>query len=126
VQCITRNRDSNIWWAGYDGNTRMYYSTDDGANWTLRAFTGSGVAGGEVADIAFYNDLCGWMISNTSGPVGTVHRTRDGGYTWEAIDTPSNAGLNAIWPCSCNLAFAVGEASGGTAVILKISGGTPS
>ena len=126
VQCVTRNEDSNIWWAGYDGNTRMYYTTDDGANWTLRAFTGSGVAGGEVADIAFYNDLCGWMLSNTSGPVGTVHRTRDGGYTWEAVTTPTNAGLNAIWPCSCNLAFAVGEASGGTAVILKISGGTPS
>lgn len=126
VQCVTRNRDSNIWWAGYDGNTRMYYSTDDGANWTARAFTGSGVAGGEVADIAFYNDLCGWMLSNTSAPLGTVHRTRDGGYTWEAVTTPTNAGLNAIWPCGCNLAFAVGEAQGGTAVILKISGGTPS
>jgi len=126
VQCITRNKDSDIWWAGYDGNTRMYYTTDDGVTWTARAFTGSGVAGGEVADIAFYDDLCGWMLSNTSGPVGTAHRTRDGGYTWEAVATPTNAGLNAIWPCGCNLAFAVGEASGGTAVILKISGGTPS
>jgi photosystem II stability/assembly factor-like uncharacterized protein len=126
VQCVTRNKDSNIWWAGYDGNTRMYYTTDDGTNWTQRAFTGSGVAGGEVADIVFYNDLCGWMLSNTSGPVGTVHRTRDGGYTWEAVTTPTNAGLNAIWPCSCNLAFAVGEAQGGTAVVLKISGGVPS
>jgi len=126
VQCITRNRDSNIWWAGYDGNTRMYYTTDDGANWTQRAFTGSGVAGGEVADIVFYDDLCGWMLSNTSGIVGTVHRTRNGGQEWEPIATPTNAGLNAIWPCGCNLAFAVGEASGGTAVILKISGGTPS
>ena len=126
VQCITRNRDSDIWWAGYDGATRMYYTTDDGANWTQRAFTGSGVALGEVADIAFYDDLCGWMLSNTSGPVGTVHRTRDGGFTWEAVATPTNAGLNAIWPCGCNLAFAAGEASGGTAVILKISGGAPS
>jgi photosystem II stability/assembly factor-like uncharacterized protein len=126
AQCVGRNTDTNIWWVGFDGNTRLYYTTDDGANWTLRAFTGSGVAGGEVADISFYNDLCGWMLSNTSGIVGTVHRTRDGGYTWEAVTTPTNAGLNAIWPCSCNLAFAVGEAQGGTAVILKISGGTPS
>jgi len=42
------------------------------------------------------------------------------------VATPTNAGLNAIWPCGCNLAFAAGEASGGTAVILKISGGAPS
>jgi len=126
VQSITKNKNSDIWWAGYNGNTRLWYTTDDGANWTQRAFTGSGVAGGEVADIVFYNDLCGWMLSNTSGPVGTAHRTRDGGYTWEAITTPTNAGLNAIWACSCNLAFAVGEAQGGTAVILKISGGIPS
>jgi len=127
AQSVTRNVDSDIWWVGYDGNTTLYYTTDDGDNWTERAFTGSGVAGGEVADIAFYNDLCGWMISNTTAPVGTIHRTRDGGYTWEAVDTSiTNAGLNAIWPCSCNLAFAVGEASGGTAVILKVSGGSPS
>lgn len=126
AQCVGKNIYSNIWWVGYDTNTRLYYTTDDGTTWTERAFTGSGVAGGEVADIAFYNDLCGWMLSNTSGIVGTVHRTRDGGYTWEAITTPTNAGLNAIWPCSCNQAFAVGEVQGTTGVILNISGGTPS
>jgi photosystem II stability/assembly factor-like uncharacterized protein len=126
AQCVGRNTDTNIWWVGYNTATRLYFTTDNGATWTIRAFTGSGVAGGEVADISFCNDLCGWMLSNTSGIVGTVHRTRDGGYTWEAVTTPTNAGLNAIWPCSCNLAFAVGEAQGGTAVILKISGGTPS
>ena len=123
VQCITRNRDSNMWWAGYDGNTRMHYTTDNGTNWTQRAFTGSGVALGEVADIAFYNDLCGFMISNTGAPVGTAHATHDGGYTWEALTTPTNAGLNALWPCSCIYAFVVGEAQGGTAVILKVSAG---
>jgi len=123
VQCVTRSRDTNIWWAGYDGNTRLYYTTDDGVNWTLRSFTGSGVALGEVADIAFYNDLCGFMLSNTAAPLGTVHHTIDGGYTWEALTTPTNAGLNALYVCGCNSAYVVGEALT-TAVILKVSAGS--
>lgn len=105
----------------------LYFTHDGGDVWTQRAgWVGSGT--GEVRDIAFVRDPimrvhCGFMVHDSVAPLGQVLHTIDGGFNWEELDTPLNAGLNAIHVCDCNTAFVAGEAQGGTAVILKVSGG---
>jgi hypothetical protein len=59
------------------------------------------------------------MISDNASPVGTVHWTKDGGYTWETITTPTNVGLNALFVCDEWNFFVCGEAQGGTGFIAK-------
>lgn len=108
--------DRNRAWVGYaDG--KLFYTADAGTTWTEKAFSGSGV--GEVRDIKFMNDVIGYMAVDNASPVGTVLVTRNGGYTWEAKVTPTNAGLNAIWLCNEFAMFVVGEAQGGTGYIAK-------
>jgi photosystem II stability/assembly factor-like uncharacterized protein len=113
-----------IWWIG-DDSAELYYSYDDGTTWTQRTgWLGSGT--GTITDIQFYNELCGFMTHNDGSSVGRILRTIDGGNEWFRINLPTgvtNGGLNALHVCNCNLVYAVGEASGGTAVIYKASGG---
>lgn len=99
----------------------LFYSNDFGVTWNPRiGWTGSGV--GSVRAIDFVNDYVGFMISNTASPVGTVLRTIDGGYSWQTVTTPTNSGLNDVVAISENLAYVVGEANGGTGVIIAVSG----
>ena len=83
--------------------------------WTERSV--SGITTGTITDIQFANDMIGFFIHNTSGPVGRIYRTINGGYSWQAQELVTNAGLNASSVIGDNQVFAVGEASGGTAVI---------
>lgn len=112
--------DTNQAWVGYaDGD--LYYTSDFQSatpTWTLRS---TGLTATSIKDIQFYGTLTGYVVADTAGPVGHVLRTFDGGYTWEDISGPTNAGLNAIEVCGVNSAFAVGNTSGGTGVILKIA-----
>jgi photosystem II stability/assembly factor-like uncharacterized protein len=107
-------------WAGDDAG-RLYYSEDNGITWTQRTgWTGSGV--GDIRDLYFINELQGFMVYNSAAPLGAILRTNDGGFTWESVTTPVlNAGLNRIFAVSPKLAYAVGEAQGGTGVIMKVS-----
>jgi len=105
-------------WIGDSGGS-LYYTTDGGTTWTERAFTGSGA--GQVRGVEFANDLVGFMLHDSAAPAGTVFYTIDGGYSWRSLSTPTNSGLNSLYVCGPNLAYAVGEADSGTAVILKIS-----
>lgn len=112
--------DEDRAWVGAGGS--LYYTKDGGTTWTERAgWTNSGI--GTVKDIQFVpgSDLVGFMLHNNASPVGSVYRTINGGYDWQLVQTTTNAGLNAVHVSDENLAFAVGEASGGTAVILKAS-----
>lgn len=104
-----------------DDTGDIWQSWDEGVNWEAKAYSGQ-AATDQINDMMFVNDLTGFMVQNTNAPVGYVHRSKDGGHTWERLDTPTNAGLNAIWVCDQNLAYAVGSAQGGTSVVLKISG----
>jgi len=117
LNTVAENDNYGIWWTGDNGGN-LYYSGDRGTTWTSRAFDGSGA--GEVQDIKFFTDLVGWMVHDSAAPVGTLFRTRDGGYHWEEITTvPTNSGLNALFVCNENLAWAVGEAHSGTAMVVK-------
>jgi photosystem II stability/assembly factor-like uncharacterized protein len=90
---VVRVLDRNRFWIGYD-NGKLYYSLDAGVTWTQRSFTGTGV--GQVRDLVFLNELTCWLLTNNASPVGKIHQSIDGGYTWEALTTPTNAGLNRI------------------------------
>lgn len=101
----------------------LYQTFDQGLTWDTENFTGL-VGTGSIVDMQFINDLIGYMVHNTVAPVGSVHRTINGGYSWEPVENvpASNAGLNAIAVANENLAIAVGNAMGGTSLIVKISG----
>lgn len=108
--------DRNRAWIGY-ASGRLYYTLDAGATWSERAFTGSGV--GQVRDIKFLNETYGILIADNASPVGTVHWTIDGGYSWSALTTPTNSGLNAIHICDEWGFYVVGNANSGTGYIAK-------
>lgn len=113
-------RDADHAWVGTAGG-ELWYTNDGGVTWTRRDFAGSGV--GEVADVAFVDDNVAFMLHNTAAPLGGVFQTINGGYSWEAVSTPPNAGLSALGVVNAALAYAVGPVSGGTAMIIKVSGG---
>lgn len=114
---ITKNK----FWVGTNGGD-LWYTLDGGTTWTQRAFSGDGV--GTVTGIAFANRLVGFMLHNTAAPVGRIFYTINGGYNWELLTGGgTNAGLNDLLVLGPDLAYAVGEPQGGTAVILRISGG---
>ena len=99
----------------------LYQSWDAGANWDTKTYTGQ-VATDVIQDIAFANENCGFMIVNPVGGASAhVHKSVDGGHSWERLTTPTNTGLNDIAVINCNYAYAVGNAQGGTGVVLKVS-----
>jgi photosystem II stability/assembly factor-like uncharacterized protein len=100
------------------GSLRVTF--DGTASWSVVSFTG--YATERVADLHFINHAVGMMVTDTAGPVGSVHMTVDGGATWREITVPANSGLNSVWMTTPNEAYFVGEANGGTAFIGKISG----
>ena len=99
----------------------LWQTWDEGENFTEQTYP-SKVATDTVQDIQFVNDVVGFMISNTVAPVGRAYRTVNGGNDWQQITVPTNVGLNALAVINENLAYAVGNAQGGTGVVLKISG----
>lgn len=109
--------DAQRAWVGTDDG-RMFYTVDGGAVWTEKTFSGSG--SGQVRDIKFANDLIGYMIHDTSAPVGRVFATMDGGFSWELVTTTTNAGLNQLVICDDNNAYAAGEVVSGTAALIKV------
>lgn len=111
--------DAEHVWVGC-GNGRLFYSNDYGSTWNERSHPGSGT--GSVLAISFVaGRYVGYMLRDSAVPAATVLRTIDGGYTWEAVSTPSNSGGSALAVYDPNAAFAVGKVNGGTAVFLEIS-----
>ena len=110
--------DDRVWIVSAD--PAIYYSEDGGVTWTARTGVPGSAAANDYPWIEFANEFQGFMISNTAGPVGTVLRTINGGYTWEEITTPDNDGINAGHLISPNDLYVVGPVEGGgTAYIAK-------
>lgn len=109
-----------FWWVGTSGG-QLFYSrrlySIPGLSWTERSITGSG--SGTIPCIRFANELIGYLIKNSASPVGTIFVTINGGYSWKALTTPDNAGLNALAIADDSTIYAVGNVDGGTAVIVK-------
>ena len=103
-------------WVGDDGG-QLWYTTNAATSWSERAFNGSG--SGAIRAIEFYDDLNGYFTHDTTAPVGTIFRTINGGYLWEAQTTPTNAGLNSLFVCDPNLVYGVGNVSAGSSIILR-------
>jgi photosystem II stability/assembly factor-like uncharacterized protein len=113
VRCFNANRVI----VGTSGGD-IYITFDGSTNWALRPFTGSTV--GAVNCLDFASDLNGFMVHDTAAPLGGVFRTVNGGWTWEAMTTPTNQGLNAVVACHNNRAHGCGEtvAAGEPAIFL--------
>lgn len=108
---------SNLWVGTDDGE--IFFSRDGGVTWTERTgWNGSGT--GAVRDLKFRNNMLGFMIHETASGKANILQTRNGGYTWELITTPTNSGINAMLTCSDSLLYAVGEPQGGRPVVYKI------
>lgn len=112
--------DANTLWVGTD-DSESFFSTDAGITWTQRVgWVGSGQVGGRVDDMRFVNNMIGFMSVRDGSNQSQLFMTRTGGYNWEGITTPTNAGVNALIPCGLRKVWAVGEPSGGKPVIYKL------
>lgn len=106
-------------WVGTDDG-ELFYTLDGGVTWSERgAWSGSGT--GDVKAIRFFGDQVGFMVHQSAANKATFLMTKSGGANWETIVTPSNSGINSMLLCSPRLLWAVGEASGGRAVVYKVS-----
>lgn len=106
----------NIVFLGYDDG-ELWYTKNGTANtptWTqvtlLDAFTA-------ITRIKFNNDYVGYFVGEASSVTHAIQRTFDGGYTWEAVLSPTNAGMNDLFICSNNKIVVTGDAVGGTGYI---------
>jgi len=97
----------------------LWYTADGGTTYVARTFLGSTLASGRVRDIDDVNQQHIWMIHGTSSNINRMFRSIDGGASWERWNAVTNAGLNAVFACDSNYAWACGEPSGGTAVMLR-------
>jgi len=111
------SEEETIWVGDDDGD--LWYSHDFGVTWTER----TGLAGtpSDIRDIEFFDSQIGFLASDSAAPLGAIHQTILGGYSWRSITTPTNSGINAVHVVNQNMAFMVGEANGGTGFIGKLS-----
>lgn len=115
ILCCQRLDRDHIWVGDDDG--KLWYSNDGGATWTQRTgWSGSGT--GDVQDIQFLNELQGFMLHNTAGPVGHLYMTIDGGANWKQLNTVTNVGMNQLAVADKDTLSIAGEVTAGTATIL--------
>jgi len=116
-------RNSTRVFIGSDAGN-VYRTNDAGTTWTA-AFATPQWTGGEVARIRGENLHRYWLyvIGNTSGGVGELYRSEDGGASFHKVDDypTSNLGLNDLEVLTPNLAWTCGEAQGGTGWLAKTS-----
>jgi photosystem II stability/assembly factor-like uncharacterized protein len=119
-------RDTYTWLVGTAGG-QLWYTNDQGTNWTQITFPGS--SSGSVDALVFANTpsgIVGWM-SHTLAGVGRLFRSIDGGSSWTLMPTtgtgPVADAYNAIAVCEdVNIAFAGGLGSNGTdGIIVKVA-----
>lgn len=106
-------------WIGTDGGD-IWYSNDQGTTWTKQtnaSFTGTGT----VEAMAWANQWVGVVAWESASNLTTYYYTKDGGYTWESITTPTNGGVNSLLVCSTKLFFGAGEVQGSTGVIHRLA-----
>ncbi len=110
------------WWVGGAGGA-LYYTTNAGISWTLKAFAGSGT--GTVEDIAFATDSVMYVAHTTTTPTGRILRSYNGGYSFVVMpegsgSIPANEQINALAACKndSNAVVGVGLETGTTGIII--------
>lgn len=100
-------------------NGNLYYTKNGGSTWKTAGFSGSG--SGQVHDIAFATGHVGFMSHTTSGNVGRIFKTTDGGADWVILperaggpSVPSHRVITRILPCDQNTFHAVGTNAAGS------------
>lgn len=112
--------DTNNFWVGTDDG-ELFYTSNAGVTWAERDFSiGAAGAPAVVDDIRFVDNMLGFMSVRNSAPTSTILMTRTGGYNWEIVTTPTNAGVNSLAVCGPRLIYAVGEVLGAKPVVYKL------
>lgn len=96
----------------------LYQTRDVGDHWHSKTFAGQAGTGTVVA-LTNFGDSIVFMAQNVLGGQGYLHRSIDGGHSWERVTTPANSGLNDVVNLGANIAYVVGNANGGTGFIAK-------
>lgn len=79
-------RSEKEWWVVDDGGS-LWYTLDQGQNWTQKALPG--IATTALYDVQFATNSVGY-VAGVSNSVGAVYRTYDGGYSW--VKLPEQVG----------------------------------
>ena len=111
--CTVQMLDSNMAVVGTNDG-KIYMTFNGGTTWVQKYSLASGV----VNSIHAVNKYVMWGVVDASGGVGSAIRSRNGGYTWESVTTPTNAGLNSVRGLDANKAWCVGVAG----KVIKIYG----
>jgi hypothetical protein len=111
-------RGTREFWVG-TADGKLYYTTDQGASWTEKTFSGSGA--GVVHDITFPTASVMFVSHATATPAGRLLRSYDAGYSLNVLpegvgSLPANDRFSAITACGndANMVIAVGLADDGT------------
>jgi len=102
-------RSNREFWVG-DAAGSLYYTTDQGASWTEKTFSGSGA--GAVHDIAFPTASIMFVSHASATPAGRLLRSYDGGYSLNILpegvgSLPANDRFTAIAVCGNDPNFVV-------------------
>ena len=102
-----------VWAVGSDGRDtrRMYHSPDGGNTWEFKPLQTDGSI---LSAITFVDDQVGWAV----GWGGLVMRSSNGGESWERVETPTHAALDAVQFANRS----VGYIAGSTGVYDKVTG----
>jgi photosystem II stability/assembly factor-like uncharacterized protein len=121
LNCVVM-RSALEWWVGTAAG-RLYYTRDQGATWTQKAFPGAGT--GQVRDIQFPTKQVGYMAHEAAAGSGRILRSISGGNSWyvapEGTGTiPANTRINQLATSinDVNVVYGAGLASNGTDGIL--------
>lgn len=104
------------WWV-LDNAGELEYTADSGDTWTQRQLPNQSSLDAS-GPIMFVNPLVGYVaVGDSSLAASRLYRTIDGGYTWEELAIPTNAGLNSLWVCGLNEFYLAGDDVAGTTFI---------
>jgi photosystem II stability/assembly factor-like uncharacterized protein len=117
-------KSEDEWWVG-TADGRLYYTLDQGSNWTESSFSGAGA--GEVRAIIWKDETVGYFSHDTVDPAGRIFRTIDGGFSWDRDgrdSLPANDQVTALAVCEDqNKVFGGGLGDDGSdGIIIKGSG----
>ncbi len=106
---------TNRWIVGGSGSTGMYYSDDNGNNWTS---IGLPLTHNQITDIGFGN---GWWICGTFGNGNTIYRSNTGNSSWTSPNLHPTIGgaVNLVKYGYGTTWLAGANGSAGTPVLLK-------